>query len=253
MYFNNNDFNNENDVNQEQYEKTQKILGIILAIVVGLLIFLIVGKKLNIIDKADRIKPYLTNVTIKSNNAIDIYSAEIGNDIILTMEFNEKLKERPTVVINNKSLGAVKETDTRYVATYHVEEQYYTDKKVEFKIENYKDLSKNIGIPVFLTTDNSKVTIVAEHSIIHPVEIETIKIEAKKKVLNPNESLKLKAIIKPTNTTNKSVTWTTSNPEIAIVENGMVHGVSEGTVIITATSGEKEASIELIIKNKQIK
>ena len=111
MYINYNSFNNNNDnedFDQQKYQRTQRILGIILVTVLVLLVLLIVGKKLNIIDRADRIKPYATLVTIESNNVIDKYSAEVGNEVILTMEFSEKLKERPTVIMNNTPVGAVK-------------------------------------------------------------------------------------------------------------------------------------------------
>jgi len=47
----------------------------------------------------------------------------------------------------------------------------------------------------------------------------------------------------PTNATNKNVTWTTSNPEIATVADGVVTAVGEGTATITVTSNNgKEAT-----------
>ena len=190
MYINN-DYNDDNDnkeMTREQYQKTQRILGIILVTVIVLLVLLIVGKKLNIIDKADRIKPYPTKVTIESSNVIDKFSAEVGNEIILNMEFSEELKEKPTVVINNTPIK-VGQDGNKYFAKYHVEEQYYRDKEVEFKIENYRDKAKNIGERVTLTTDNSKVVIRAQNTIITPVEVESIKIETPKKVLNVNETV----------------------------------------------------------------
>ena len=120
MYINYNSFNNNNDnedFDQQKYQRTQRILGIILVTVLVLLVLLIVGKKLNIIDRADRIKPYATLVTIESNNVIDKYSAEVGNEVILTMEFSEKLKERPTVIMNNTPVGAVK-VGNKYIAKF---------------------------------------------------------------------------------------------------------------------------------------
>ena len=254
MYINN-DYNNNNDNNEmtrEQYQKTLRILGIILVTVLVLLVVLIVGKKLNIIDKTDRFKPYLTTVTIESNNVIDKFSAEVGNEIILNMEFSEELKEKPTVVINNTPIK-VGIDGNKYFAKYHVEEQYYRDKEVEFKIENYRDKAKNIGERVTLTTDNSKVVIRAQNTIITPVEVESIKIETPKKVLNVNETVRIKTTIKPANATNKSVTWSSSNEEVAIVDSGIVRAVAEGTTDITATINGKTSTVQIIVKEKRIK
>ncbi len=51
--------------------------------------------------------------------------------------------------------------------------------------------------------------------------------------------LSLEAIVSPNNATNKEVKWSSSDNRIAIVnENGVVTGIKEGIVIITATSKE---------------
>ena len=46
----------------------------------------------------------------------------------------------------------------------------------------------------------------------------------------------LVATVAPSNATNKSVTWTSSDTTVATVNNGTVRGVSQGTATITATS-----------------
>jgi len=49
--------------------------------------------------------------------------------------------------------------------------------------------------------------------------------------------LQLEATITPENATNKTVTWTSSNPEVATVDaNGLVTAVANGTCTITATT-----------------
>lgn len=40
----------------------------------------------------------------------------------------------------------------------------------------------------------------------------------------------------PSNATNKTITWTSSNKNLATVENGKVTAITEGTTDITATS-----------------
>ena len=53
--------------------------------------------------------------------------------------------------------------------------------------------------------------------------------------LNVTKTQKLTATIRPNNAKNKSVTWSTSNPKVATVDNnGVVTAVANGTAIITA-------------------
>ena len=53
----------------------------------------------------------------------------------------------------------------------------------------------------------------------------------------PN-TLTLTATVAPDNATDKTVTWTSSNPSVATVENGVVTAVARGTAVITATAAD---------------
>ena len=48
----------------------------------------------------------------------------------------------------------------------------------------------------------------------------------------------LTATVKPDNATDKTITWTSENPAVASVNNGLVSILSEGTTIITATAND---------------
>lgn len=52
------------------------------------------------------------------------------------------------------------------------------------------------------------------------------------------DTLTLRATVLPANTTNKSVTWKTSNPSVATVAEGLVKIVSVGSAVITATTAD---------------
>ena len=54
------------------------------------------------------------------------------------------------------------------------------------------------------------------------------------------ESYELGADVYPETATNKAVTWTTSNADVATVENGVVTAVAEGTATITVTTVDGE-------------
>jgi uncharacterized protein YjdB len=52
-------------------------------------------------------------------------------------------------------------------------------------------------------------------------------------------STQMSAVVAPENTTDKSVTWSTSNPSVtSIDENGIITGVSQGNAVIQATAND---------------
>lgn len=71
--------------------------------------------------------------------------------------------------------------------------------------------------------------------------------------LAPNATEQLTATITPDITTDKTVTWASSNPDVATVDNnGLVTGVAEGKTTITATCGQVSATCEVIVSIETI-
>ena len=61
----------------------------------------------------------------------------------------------------------------------------------------------------------------------------------------------LTATVKPENATDPTVTWTSSNPAVATVdETGKVHAVAAGEATITATAGDKTATCKVTVSAK---
>ena len=84
---------------------------------------------------------------------------------------------------------------------------------------------------------------------------------AKSIMLNKNavnlivgESFQLEATIYPTNVSNKEVIWTTDNPMIATVENGLVKAIKKGEVFVTVSTkdGEKTDKCRVVVSNKEV-
>jgi len=70
----------------------------------------------------------------------------------------------------------------------------------------------------------------------NPIDPTAITLSASTLSVGEGKTASLTATISPSNATNKSVTWTSSNTAVATVSGGKVTGVSQGTATITATT-----------------
>ena len=105
--------------------------------------------------------------------------------------------------------------------------------------------SSNISTPDEPTTESSteptseSTTSSTEPTTTEPTDIKvtSINLNTDNYVMYSNQYLQLKAIVSPTNATNKNVTWSSNNTKIATVDNdGKVKALKVGNAIITATS-----------------
>ena len=82
------------------------------------------------------------------------------------------------------------------------------------------------------TTDGSKKTATCKIKVIHPVT----KISLNKRVITivKGHSTTVKATVKPSNATTKSVSWSSSDKNVAVVFGGKITGMNAGTATIRA-------------------
>ena len=73
---------------------------------------------------------------------------------------------------------------------------------------------------------------------VSPVAISIFALNEKSIEIQPEETATLTYVIEPSNASNKTVTWSSNDPNVASVDpvTGEITGVSEGTAIITATA-----------------
>ena len=88
------------------------------------------------------------------------------------------------------------------------------------------------------TTDGSNLSATCKVTVV-PTLAETITLDKTEISLEATETATLVATVLPELTTNKSVTWTSSNEAVATVDaNGIVTAIAVGEAVITATTNE---------------
>lgn len=88
----------------------------------------------------------------------------------------------------------------------------------------------------------------AECKVTVCIPVSSIELDKTELSLKPGETAKLTATVKPDNATDKTVTWTSSDSEIATVDNtGKVLAIKNRSATITAKAGEKSAICSVLV------
>lgn len=101
-------------------------------------------------------------------------------------------------------------------------------------------------------TATCKVTVNVTVNAPQTVPVTGVTLDETELTLEKDGSQTLTATVAPTNATNKDVTWSSSNPEVATVEGGKVTAVSEGTATITAKAGEQTATCTVTVTKADV-
>ncbi len=202
-----------------------------------------------------------------SNNAIasvdttgKVTGLSTGTATITATTHDGGLTATCTVTVSNTTIKVTGITLDTTAKTMGVGETYNlkptitpsnaTDKSVEWFSGNPavasvdttgKVTAKAIGVAVITATTHdgeykATCTITVSNS---KVSVTGIELTTTSRNMYAGDQYILQTIIKPDNATDKSVTWTSSNPAIATVdENGIVLALKAGTTTITATTND---------------
>lgn len=84
------------------------------------------------------------------------------------------------------------------------------------------------------------------------IQVTSVSVNPVSAILDIGETAILTAIVSPSDATDKTVTWTSSNPSVVTVSNGTITTVGEGSATITATAGGKSGTCQVTVNKKVI-
>ena len=82
------------------------------------------------------------------------------------------------------------------------------------------------------------------------IQVTSVSVNPVSAILDIGETVILTATVSPSDATDKTVTWTSSNPSVVTVSNGTITTVGEGSATITATAGGKSGTCQVTVKPK---
>lgn len=105
----------------------------------------------------------------------------------------------------------------------------------------------------YLTLSKVSVTIVAGE--IQIVNVASVELDQNEVTLEVGDTEALVATVLPENATNKTLTWSSSNEDVATVKDGDVTavGVGEATITVTTVDGEFTASCDVTVNAPAVK
>lgn len=114
--------------------------------------------------------------------------------------------------------------------------------------------AKNSGtVTITARTSNGKSASCVITVNKNAIDINKIELNADNIFLKTGNTFNLTASILPSDATNKTITWSSSNTSVASVNNGKVTALKEGTTTITASSGGKSDTCLVTVKSNTFK
>lgn len=196
------------------------------------------------------------NSAAASNAFLPQLSTTLGLDFLSVANFtveNIEFGEYTVVEVESVSLNET-------AKTIFVGEEFELAATVAPEDATFKKVTWSSSDPDVATVDSGKVKAVAhgkatitakagEREATCEVTVAEFSLSETSRTIEPEASFELKAIVYPENT---AVTWTSSNEEVAVYENGKVIGKAEGTAKITATAMGKTLECEVTVSSNVI-
>ncbi len=191
-----------------------------------------------------------------SNQAECVYSETVS----LTVIYKPVITEQPKSVKANTGSMAVFQVKASGAASY----QWYFRASSE---ESWKPVEKNGAADTYHIAAKTRLSGYQYRCVLsnaagtiysNPVTL-TVTVPVTSVVLNKtnvsiaqNDTETLLARVQPSQATNRAVSWTSSNPKVASVENGVITALRIGTAVITVKTADGGKEAVCVVKVKEI-
>ncbi|MGN0468537.1 MAG: Ig-like domain-containing protein [Acutalibacteraceae bacterium] len=206
-----------------------------------------------------------TNKTLvwKSSNSLiasvssdgTVKAVKAGTATISVATVDGGFKQTCSVTVLQKSTGLVLSNETLNIETGETKQLSATvlpddasNKTITWESSNSKILKvDSTGKITALLPGEADVTAKTADGITQKCKVTVIRmaqevvLSQSSAVLYKGGSLTLNAVVLPDDTSNKAVTWKSSNKNVATVSNGVVQAIGKGTAVITAVSADGKA------------
>ena len=144
---------------------------------------------------------------------------------------------------------------TATVAPNNATSKYFKWASSDAKVASVDNFGRVVALSpgsttITVTTDDGGFKATSE-IIVNPKPVQSVSFDKAEITVYENETATLVAIVNPSDATDQSVTWSTSDKDIATVDkNGVVTGQATGEAVVTATTtdGGKTASCKVKVE-----
>jgi len=168
---------------------------------------------------------------------------------LVSAEEYEKMKNVKVASISLSKSSLTLEIGSAHVLTATILPANAANKSVTWSTSNFSVAKVNNGTVTAVGEGDAVITVTANdgsgvsaqcnvHCNKPVVKVSVITLSQTSLNLQLNSSVTLTATVLPSDATNKSVTWSTSNSSVATVNNGTITAVGEGDAVITVTSND---------------
>ena len=179
-----------------------------------------------------------------------------GKTATCEVKVEKKVIPVSSVSLNKSSLSLVEGESSTLTASINPSDA--TDQTITWSSSNTAVATVNGGKVTAIKEGTSTITascggksatcaVTVKKKVIPVTSVSLNKTTVK---LKQNETVQLTATVNPTDATDKTLKWSSSNTVIATVtNNGLVKALREGTATITATAGDKSATCTVTVSN----
>lgn len=191
-----------------------------------------------------------TNRYINANQSYLPVSADTPDELVLMTEEEYNSREVPVsaLTINTAEITTTIGSDPVQLIVTVVPDNA-TNKAVVWTSSNEAIATVDAtGLVTFKALGQAAITVTAQDGSgvsatcnvkVEPILVSAITLSAESLNLRPGETSQLTATVKPSDATNKTLTWSSSNPAVATIsDDGTITAIEGGTTIITVKAAD---------------